>query len=121
MRKIYYLSSCNTCLKILNQINPSKFGFEIQDIKNDQITPEQIDQMKKMAGSYEALFSKRAVLYTKMNLKEKILSEKEMRTLILKEYTFLKRPVILYDGQIFIGNAPKMIHQLLEIISKKQD
>ncbi len=92
-------------------------GFELQDIKKDKITAGQLDEMKKLAGSFNALFSKRAILYSTMKLKEKILGEKEIRDLILKEYTFLKRPVMIYDGQIFIGNAPKEISKLLDIIS----
>lgn len=117
MRKIYYLSTCDTCKKILAKINPASHGFELQDIKKDKITAGQLDQMKKLAGSFDALFSKRATLYSTMKLKEKNLSEKEMRELILEEYTFLKRPVIIYDGKIFIGNSPKELNALLEFIS----
>lgn len=109
MRKIYYLSTCDTCKKILARINPSSHGFELQDIKNEKITKVQLKQMKKLAGSYEILFSKRALLYKTMQLKEKKLSENEMRDLILHEYTFLKRPVIIFDERIFIGNSPKEI------------
>ncbi len=92
-------------------------GFELQDIKKDKISAGQLDDMKKLASSFDALFSKRAILYKTMKLKEKILSEKEIRNLILQEYTFLKRPVIIYEEQIFIGNSPKEIIKLLDIIS----
>lgn len=117
MRKIYYLSTCDTCKKILEKINPVMHGFELQDIKKDKISAGQLDDMKKLASSFDALFSKRAILYKTMKLKEKILSEKEIRNLILQEYTFLKRPVIIYEEQIFIGNSPKEIIKLLDIIS----
>lgn len=79
--------------------------IEIQDIKFDKITAKQIDQMKKMAGSYEALFSRRSRKYQSMGLKNVELGEKDYRKLILEEYTFLKRPVIIIDGQIFTGSA----------------
>ena len=72
--------------------------------------------MKKLAGSYEKLFSKRALLYKTMQLKEKKLSENEMHDLILQEYTFLKRPVIIFDERIFIGNAPKEIETLMNLL-----
>ena len=92
-------------------------GFELQDIKKDKISAGQLDDMKKLASSFDALFSKRAILYKTMKLKEKVISEKEIRNLILQEYTFLKRPVIIYEEQIFIGNSPKEINKLLDIIS----
>jgi len=117
MRKIYYLSACDTCKKIIAKINPSAHGFEMQDIKNEKITAGQLDHMKKLAGSFDTLFSKRAILYSTMKLKEKKLSEKEMRQLILEEYTFLKRPVVLYDGNIFIGNSPEEINRILILLS----
>ena len=60
--------------------------------------------MKKMAGSYEALFSRRAMKYKEWGLKDKPLTEKDYRDLILQEYTFLKRPVVVNGKKIFIGS-----------------
>ena len=108
MKKIYHLSTCNTCQRILKELAPLD-DFELQDIKSDAITERQVDEMKGLAGSYEALFSKRARLYKERNLKEKSLTEADFRTLILEHYTFLKRPVILADGQLFAGNSKQTI------------
>ena len=63
--------------------------------------------MKKMAGSYEALFSRRAMKYKEWGLKDKPLTEKDYRDLILQEYTFLKRPVVVNVKKIFIGSEKK--------------
>ncbi len=108
MRKIYHLSSCNTCQRIIGELGGGK-GFELQDINTDRITPQQIDEMKALAGSYESLFSRRAMKYRSMGLHEQDLSEEDYRRLILEEYTFLKRPVILIDGEIFVGNSKKVV------------
>ena len=89
-----------------------KKGFRLQDIKTEKITPAQLEEMKKMAGSYEALFSRRALKYKEMGLKNKKLEEKDYRKLILDEYTFLKRPVIIVDGKIFAGSEKKTIDSL---------
>lgn len=108
MQKIYHLSTCGTCKKIIAQLNNGE-GFELQDIKTDSITPAQLDAMKEKAGSYEALFSRKAMKYRSMGLHEKELTEQDYRSLILEEYTFLKRPVIFIGDEIFIGNAKKTI------------
>ncbi|MCO6478049.1 MAG: arsenate reductase [Phaeodactylibacter sp.] len=108
MRKIYHLSTCNTCQRIIGELNGGK-GFELQDIKTDRITPQQLDEMKTLAGSYESLFSRRAMKYRSMGLHEQDLSEADYRRLILEEYTFLKRPVALIDGEIFVGNSKKAV------------
>lgn len=108
MKKIYHLSSCSTCQRIIKEINPDD-GVVLQDIKTQKMTGEQVDEMAKMAGNYEALFSKRAMKYRALGLHEKELSEQEMRKWILEEYTFLKRPVLIVGDQIFVGNSKKVV------------
>jgi arsenate reductase-like glutaredoxin family protein len=115
MKKIYYLSSCDTCKRILNELKPLE-GIKLQDIKSEPITPEQLKEMRNSAGSYEALFSKRARLFSERQLKNQDLKEKDYESLILEHYTFLKRPVILVNHQIFIGNTGKVISEAKEII-----
>ncbi|TDY13723.1 arsenate reductase family protein [Meridianimaribacter flavus] len=108
MNKVYYLKTCSTCVRILKTLNlPS--DFTLQDIKTEEITVKQLDEMKALAGSYEALFSKRAKLYKEMGLKDMNLSEKDYKQYILEHYTFLSRPVILANNQIFIGNSAKTV------------
>ena len=63
MKKIYHLSTCTTSQAIIKETQMDKKGFAIQDIKFEKITPAQLDEMKKMAGSYESLFSRRALKY----------------------------------------------------------
>jgi arsenate reductase len=87
-------------------------GFELQDIKTRPITADQIDEMKRLAGSYEQLFSRRAMKYKSMGLAAKTLSESDYRQLILDEYTFLKRPVFIIDNQLFAGSQQKGIEAL---------
>ncbi len=86
--------------------------FEKQDIKTEPMTLEQIDQMEKISGDFESLFSRKAMKYRSMGLGEKNLSENDYRKLIQEEYTFLKRPVFLVDDKIFIGNSKKNIEEL---------
>lgn len=112
MKKIYHLSTCSTNQKILQEVNAVKKKAVLQDIKTNPITAEQIDEMKKLAGSYEALFSRKAIKYRTMGLGEKNLSEKDYRSLILKEYTFLKRPVAIVGEHIFIGNTKAAVEAL---------
>ena len=89
----------------------------LQDIKTEPITPAQLDNMITIAGSADALFSNRARKYKELGLKNRKLSDSEIRQLILSEYTFLKRPVLLLDGQIFIGNSPKVVKDATDAIA----
>ena len=116
MKKMYYLATCSTCAAIIKETGVDKKGFNMQDIKTQKITAAQLDEMKKMAGSYEALFSKRALKYKELGLKDKKLSEKDIRNYILEEYTFLKRPVTIIGSKIFVGSERKTIAALKEAV-----
>jgi len=108
MKKIYYLSTCSTCLRIIKELGDVE-GFILQDIKTEPITNEQLNEMKKLGGSYESLFSRRAMKYRSMGLNNMDLKEKDYKKYILQEYTFLKRPVMILSGEIFIGNSKKVV------------
>lgn len=112
MKKIYHLGNCDTCQKILKEVGAEKKQVQLQEIKTESITPDQLDQMKELAGSYEALFSRRALKYRSMGLHEQTLTEKDYRRLLLEEYTFLKRPVAIVGNQIFIGNTKAVVEAL---------
>lgn len=112
MNKMYHLGNCTTCQAIIKETGADKAGLTMQDIKFESITPAQIDEMKALAGSYEALFSRRALKYKALGLKDKKLGEKDYRQYILEEYTFLKRPVTILGKQIFVGNDKKTVAAL---------
>lgn len=109
MKKAYYLQNCSTCNRILSDL---KWNNKAQEIRSEKITSDQLEQMSKLAGSYEALFSRRAIKYKSMGLKEKVLKEDDYKRLILEEDTFLKRPVFIIEDEIFIGNSKSVIDSL---------
>lgn len=112
-RIFYYLGTCSTCERIMKGI-PELKRFTLREIKGEPITANELDDMKKLAGSYEALFSRVALKYRALGLNTKKLTEKDYRKYILQEYTFLKRPVMVADERIFIGNAPKVVQAMAE-------
>ncbi len=116
MKKIYHLANCTTCQRIIKELKPGK-DFIQQDIKSEPITEKQIDEMAKLSGSYESLFSRVALKYRSLGLNEQTLSEKDYRKYILQEYTFLKRPVFIIGKIIFIGNSPKNVAAIKLVLS----
>lgn len=108
MKKIYYLKTCNTCMRILKALSITS-EYILQDIKEQPVTVKQLEEMHTLSGSYEALFSKRAKLYKEMDLKNQTLEERDYKNYILEHYTFLKRPVFISGSEIFIGNSKKVV------------
>ncbi|WP_298766210.1 ArsC/Spx/MgsR family protein [uncultured Polaribacter sp.] len=110
MKKGYYLKTCDTCKRILKEINTD--GFELQEIKATPVTEAQLAEMYALSNSYEGLFNKRSRLYKSLGLKDKNLTESDYKKYILEEYTFLKRPVFIVENEIFIGNSKKVVAEL---------
>lgn len=116
MNKIYYLASCDTCRKIIKSL-PQNHNLTFHDIKQNPITLEELEEMHRLSGSYEALFSKKAQLYKSMDLKNKVLSEADFKKYILEHYTFLSRPVFIIDDKIYIGNSQQNILKVTKLLS----
>ena len=96
---------------------PNHSKLLLQDIKTEPISAKHLDAMAALAGSYEALFSKRARQYRSLGLHEKELSEKDYRQLILEEYTFLKRPVLQLRHKVVVGNSKKAVQEMQASLS----
>ena len=111
MKKIYHLPNCGTCKKILEQLNVDD-SVLVRDIKTQAITAEEVDEMAILAGSYEALFSRVAMKYRSMGLDKMTLSEKDYKSYIMQEYTFLKRPTVIVGNRIFVGSSKNNVESL---------
>ena len=113
---IYYLASCDTCRKIIKSL-PKEHNFKFHDIKQDPITVAELEKMRELSGSYEALFSKKAQLYKSMDLKNKSLTEDDYKKYILEHYTFLSRPVFIIKDKIYIGNTQQNMLQVMKALA----
>ena len=118
MKTIFYLKTCDTCKRIIKSL-PNIEGFTLQDIKNEPITVKQLEEMHRLAGSYEALFSRRATLYKERGLKDMELTEADYKSFILEHYTFLSRPVIVDGENIFIGNSKAVTQAAIAHLSNE--
>ena len=92
---------------------------EFQNIKTNQITENQLKELKEKAGSFEKLFNRRSLKYREFELSQKKLTEEDYKKLILQEYTFLKRPVFLFPDRIFIGDQLKALEQLSDYLNQQ--
>lgn len=110
--QFYYINTCDTSLRILKQLPFEK--FQLIDTKKNQLTVNQLERLKELAGSYEVLFSRKAKKYTEMGLKEHVLSETDYKRYLLDEYTFLKRPIVVINDEIFIGSDKKTVEKLIQ-------
>ena len=115
MNKVYFLSSCDTCRKILASLPAN--NLVRHDIKQNPLTAAEIDQLAKLSGSYEALFSRKSQLYKSYGLKDIELSENDFRKYLIEHYTFLSRPVFVIDGKIYVGNSKANVERVISALN----
>ncbi len=117
---VFYLKTCDTSRRIINEVKGLLDGFVYREIKEKPVTAEELEQMKQLAGSYEAVFSRRAKKYKAMGLKDMNLSEEDYKYYLLQDYTFLKRPVFIVGDKIFAGSSKKNIEALKKALNEKK-
>ena len=105
--------SCDSNKRILKELNLSK-EFVKQEIKANPVNENELEKLYNYTGNYENLVNKRSRLYTSRKLSAKNLTEMDFKNLILEHYTFLKRPILINDNQIFVGNSKSVIAAALE-------
>lgn len=110
---VWYLSTCDTCRRILDQTGIDESNARLIDIKTDPVSQADIEAFHRVTGSYKELINGRSMQFRSMSKKAKDLNEEEARDLLLQHYSFLKRPVIRIGEDLFVGNSRKNVEALI--------
>lgn len=116
MKKVFYLKTCSTCKRIMSEFDLR--DWQLRELKSDNITEGELDELYAFTRSYEALFSKKSTQIKERNLDVKTLKEGDFKQLILEHYSFLKRPVFVTDEEVFVGNDKMNVEQLRAYFTK---
>lgn len=108
--KVFYLKTCSTCKRIMSEFDLT--GWELRELKTQNITAEELQELYDLTQSYEALFSKKSTQIKAREIDVKTLKEEDFKALILEHYSFLKRPVFINGKDIFVGNDKKNLENL---------
>lgn len=113
--KVFYLKTCSTCKRIMSEFDLT--GWELRELKTQNITEEELGEMYNLTQSYEALFSKKSTQIKARDIDVKTITENDFKALILEHYSFLKRPVFVNGKDIFVGSDKKNLELLKEYFS----
>ncbi|CAI8277599.1 MAG: Uncharacterised protein [Bacteroidota bacterium] len=106
-----YLSSCSTCIRIINELKIQDAAY-LQDVKKQKITPEQLAFLYAHTDSYETLINKRGRVYAQLKKEGEPLTEATYKALLDQEYSCLKRPILIWNDEIFLGNSKATVAQM---------
>ncbi len=104
----YWLPSCSTCQKAAQYLEERNHKInEWRDIKLEPLGREEVARLAALVGGASELFSRRARKYREMNLHNQKLSDDDMLDLMAREYTFIKRPVLVSGERAVAGFTGK--------------
>ena len=108
MNTYIYLSTCNTCIRILKELNLPE-STKLQDVKHEPISKAQLQALYQITQSYEQLINKRSRVLQALNKAGKTLDEMGYKQLLETEYSCLKRPILHWNNKFYLGNAKKTV------------
>ena len=77
------------------------------DIKKEPLDAPLLDLLYAKTQSYKALLNTRAQKLKGVDKQQ--LTEANIKALLLEHYSYLKRPVLVINDQLFVGNAPATV------------
>ena len=112
MNQFIYLSSCDTCRRIIKEVNLPK-NIKLRDIKEAPLKPNELKSFKNITGTFRSLLNNRAQKLR--NIDTDTLNEEKIFSLLSEHYTYLKRPILHFNGQLLIGGSKKNIEAIKSI------
>ena len=115
MNTYIYLSTCNTCMRILKELNLPE-GTKLQDVKHEPISQAKLEALYAVTQSYEQLINKRSRVLQALNKAGKTLDEMCYKQLLETEYSCLKRPILHWENNFYLGNAKKTVASMQQAV-----
>jgi arsenate reductase len=113
--KLYGLPHCSTCQKAVAYLEDLDVEIEnFHDVKENQLSKKEVQKLVKLVGGEDKLFSKRAMKYRSMGLNEMELSNEDLLNYMVEEYTFIRRPVLVFGDTGLAGFSKKKYDELFK-------
>lgn len=106
-----YLSTCSTCMRIIKSLGIENANF-LQNVKEQMVTTEQLHFLYNYSNSYEGLINKRGRVFAQMKREKAVFSENVYKALLENEYSCLKRPILIWNNKVFLGNAKATVVEM---------
>lgn len=98
-------------MHIIKELNIQGASY-LQDVKQQKASPEQLAFLYKHTQSYEALINKRGRVFAQLKREGMVFKETVYKRLLENEYSCLKRPILIWDNKVYLGNAKKTVAEM---------
>lgn len=103
MTILYGIKNCDTVKKARNWLEANNVPYQFHDVRADGLTQEKVEQWIDQLG-VEILINKRSTTWKALTpAQQQDLSKTAATALILENPTLMKRPLVEYDNDVFVG------------------
>jgi len=102
MIRLYGLKNCDTCKKALAALQGSGRKVEFIDIRAEANLKEKVPYWLSHAGP-KALVNTRSTTWRELDDTARALAESDPASILIDQPTVIKRPVIEYGREVFVG------------------
>ncbi len=115
MTTVFGIESCDTVKRARQWFEKNELEYSFHDFRDDGITEEQLSEWVKELG-WETLLNRRSTTWRNLPDKQKInLDETKAISIMKKQPTIIKRPVIEHDGRVHAGFSEAYFKHLFKI------
>lgn len=97
---------CSTCKNAGNFLKQNNIKYELRNIKENNPTKEELDNLIKLSGKdIKAFFNTSGLVYKELNLKEKLpnMSYDEKLKILSTNGMLVKRPILVSENKVLVG------------------
>jgi len=102
MIQVYGIKNCDSVKKALKFFKANNLAYELFDFKTESLPCEKISTWLRKTD-IKKLFNARSTTYRNLKLKELNLDEAGQQEWLCKENLLIKRPVVEFNGEVFVG------------------
>jgi len=109
----YGLKTCDTCRKAQKELRVAGREFTVVDVRADGVSTDKLQGWAQQVD-WKKLLNTRSTTWRNLDARDKDdIDEAKAITLMTKNPTLIKRPVIEVSGKVYVGWTPEVKTRLL--------
>ncbi len=113
MLEVIGIKNCNTVKKTLNWLDENEIEWQLRDVKNDPLTPNELARLVGKVG-LETIVNRKGRKWKMLGLADKELSDNDLFDVLLENQTVIKRPVLVLGESVMVGFDESSLSEFLQ-------
>ncbi|AXJ01506.1 transcriptional regulator, Spx/MgsR family [Cyclonatronum proteinivorum] len=102
MLTIVGIKNCSTIKKTLSWLDERETPYTFRDVKKSPLSEEELEDALSKVG-IDTLMNKRGMMWRKLGLAGKDITDQELAEILLENQNMIKRPLVLAGDAAMVG------------------